>query len=92
MAALARDESVDPQRYYFRTFMRFETSDPQSAWLNRILALRIGLQNAIFDEYLGLIEARIEAAREAEVVVITVPFAAQAETLPALALGREAAP
>ena len=34
-------------------------------WLNRILALRIALQNAIFDEYLGLIEARIEAAREA---------------------------
>src|SRR3546814_18435122 len=34
-------------------------------WLNRILALRIALQNAIFDEYLGLIEARIEAARDA---------------------------
>ncbi|WP_267347119.1 strawberry notch-like NTP hydrolase domain-containing protein [Sphingomonas sp. GM_Shp_2] len=34
-------------------------------WLNRILALRISLQNAIFDEYLGLIEARIETAREA---------------------------
>src|SRR3546814_10344769 len=34
-------------------------------WLNRILALRIALQNAIFDEYLGLIEARIEAAKEA---------------------------
>ena len=34
-------------------------------WLNRILALPIALQNAIFDEYLGLVEARIEAAREA---------------------------
>src|SRR3546814_7307997 len=33
--------------------------------LNRILALPIALQNAIFDEYLGLVEARIEAAREA---------------------------
>ncbi len=32
---------------------------------NRILALPIALQNAIFDEYLGLVEARIEAAREA---------------------------
>jgi len=31
----------------------------------RILALPIALQNAIFDEYLGLVEARIEAAREA---------------------------
>ncbi|WP_431470116.1 strawberry notch-like NTP hydrolase domain-containing protein [Sphingosinithalassobacter sp. LHW66-3] len=34
-------------------------------WLNRVLALPIGMQNAIFDEYLALIEARIEAAREA---------------------------
>jgi predicted RNA methylase len=42
-----------------------EELPPIQRWLNRILALRIGLQNAIFDEYLGLIEARIEAAREA---------------------------
>lgn len=34
-------------------------------WLNRILALPIALQNGIFDEYLALIEARVEAAREA---------------------------
>ena len=34
-------------------------------WLNRVLALPIALQNAIFDEYLALIEARVEAAREA---------------------------
>ena len=34
-------------------------------WLNRILALPIALQNAIFDEYLGLVEARIDAARQA---------------------------
>ena len=34
-------------------------------WLNRVLALPIAVQNAIFDEYLALIEARIEAAREA---------------------------
>lgn len=42
-----------------------EELPPIQRWLNRILALRITLQNAIFDEYLGLIEARIEAAREA---------------------------
>ncbi|OAN56797.1 MULTISPECIES: strawberry notch-like NTP hydrolase domain-containing protein [Sphingobium] len=42
-----------------------EDLPPIQRWLNRILALRISLQNAIFDEYLGLIEARIEAAREA---------------------------
>lgn len=34
-------------------------------WLNRILALPIDLQNAIFDEFMGLVEARIEAARKA---------------------------
>ena len=36
-----------------------EDLPPIQRWLNRILALRISLQNAIFDEYLGLIEARI---------------------------------
>jgi predicted RNA methylase len=42
-----------------------EELPPIQRWLNRILALRIHLQNAIFDEYLGLIKARVEAAREA---------------------------
>jgi hypothetical protein len=42
MARLARDETVDPALYYFRTAMRFETADPASAWLNRILALGRG--------------------------------------------------
>ena len=42
MDRLARDETVDPALYYFRTFMRFETADPASAWLNRILALGKG--------------------------------------------------
>ncbi|NIJ09306.1 putative RNA methylase [Sphingomonas vulcanisoli] len=42
-----------------------EELPPIQRWLNRILALRIALQNAIFDEYLGLIEARVEAARQA---------------------------
>jgi hypothetical protein len=38
---------------------------PIQRWLNRLLALRIDLQNEIFDEFLGLIEARVAAAREA---------------------------
>ena len=42
MAALTRDETVDPSRYYFRTLMRFETADPGAAWLNRILAIGRG--------------------------------------------------
>jgi hypothetical protein len=42
MERLARDETVDPALYYFRTFMRFETADPVAAWLNRILAIGKG--------------------------------------------------
>ena len=42
MDRLARDETVDPSLYYFRAFMRFETADPASAWLNRILAIGRG--------------------------------------------------
>jgi hypothetical protein len=42
-----------------------EDLPPIQRWLNRILALPIGMQNAIFDEFLGLLEARVSAAREA---------------------------
>ena len=42
MERLARDETVDRSLYYFRTFMRFETADPQASWLNRILAIGYG--------------------------------------------------
>jgi Protein of unknown function (DUF3237) len=45
MERLARDETVDPSLYYFRTFMRFETADPASAWLNRILAIGKGARH-----------------------------------------------
>ena len=38
---------------------------PIQRWLNRLLAFPIALQNAIFEEYLGLVEARVAAAREA---------------------------
>ncbi|MCW1431977.1 strawberry notch-like NTP hydrolase domain-containing protein [Novosphingobium sp. JCM 18896] len=42
-----------------------EDLPPITRWLNRILALPIGMQNAIFEEFLGLVEARVAAAREA---------------------------
>ncbi len=42
IARLARGEAVDPALYYFRTVMRFETADPATDWLNRILALARG--------------------------------------------------
>jgi hypothetical protein len=67
-----------------RTGLKLESEDgglrddlpPIQRWLNRLLALPIALQNAIFDEYLALIEARIAAAREAGTLDIGV------ETLP----------
>ena len=47
IAALARGDPVEPSRYYFRTLMRFETADPTSAWLNRILALGTGAREKL---------------------------------------------
>ena len=42
-----------------------EDLPPIQRWLNRVLAFPIALQNSIFDEYIGLVEARIAAARDA---------------------------
>jgi len=42
-----------------------EDLPPIQRWLNRLLAFPIALQNAVFDEYLGLVEARIDALRAA---------------------------
>jgi hypothetical protein len=49
LASLARGDTVDPSLYYFRTLMRFETSDADLGWLNRILAIARGqrLPNAV---------------------------------------------
>jgi hypothetical protein len=47
LAALARGDNVDPSLYYFRTAMRFETSDPAADWLNRILAVARGRRDAL---------------------------------------------
>jgi len=46
VARLARGESVDPSRYYFRTTIRFETSSEELAWLNRILTVARGRREA----------------------------------------------
>jgi len=42
IAKLAAGEDVAPDLYYFRTVMRFETSDATLDWLNRILAIARG--------------------------------------------------
>jgi len=46
LAALARGETVDPSTYYFRTAPRFETSAPQYAYLNRLIAIAYGDRRA----------------------------------------------
>ena len=77
-------QSVTFGRFQELTGLKLEGEDgclredlpPIQRWLNRLLALRIDLQNAIFDEFLGLVEARVAAAREAgtlDLGVETVP-------------------
>jgi len=39
LAALGRGEAVPPEKYFFRTVMRFETGAPELLWLNRTLAV-----------------------------------------------------
>ena len=46
LAALARGESVDPSKYYFRTAPRFETGASQYAFLNRLIAISTGDRRA----------------------------------------------
>jgi len=46
LAALARGESVDPSKYYFRTAPRFETGAPRYGFLNRIIAIASGDRRA----------------------------------------------
>lgn len=68
-----RLEAVGLARFQELTGLRIEGPDGSMVddlptiqrWLNRILALPIALQNAIFDEFLALVEARVDAARQA---------------------------
>jgi hypothetical protein len=41
-ARIARGEPVSPSAYYLRTAPFFETSCPEFAWLNQIVAVGIG--------------------------------------------------
>ncbi|RAI57851.1 DUF3237 domain-containing protein [Roseicella frigidaeris] len=42
LAQLGRGEAVDASAYYFRVAIRFETSEPELTWLNRVLAVGVG--------------------------------------------------
>jgi hypothetical protein len=46
LAKLDRGEVIDPASYYFRFIALFETSAPEYAWLNRIVAVGIGEREA----------------------------------------------
>src|SRR5262249_16296772 len=46
LAAIARGDSIDASRYYFRTVPRFETNAPQYAFLNRLIAVSWGDRRA----------------------------------------------
>ena len=55
LAAIARGEEVDPQRYYFRGAPVFETSAPAYLWLNRAIAVCSGVRTqdrVILDFYM----------------------------------------
>ena len=39
LASLARGESVDPAKYFFRSVLRFETGSADLAWLNKTIAV-----------------------------------------------------
>jgi hypothetical protein len=66
-------KSTNLEDFCTRTGLEIHDSDgamkedlpPIQRWLNRLLALQIGLQNKIFDEFLALVETRVAAAREA---------------------------
>jgi hypothetical protein len=55
VAALARGEWVDPDRYYFRVAVRFETGVPAYDWLNRALVIAAAVRlpaAVIYDAFL----------------------------------------
>ena len=55
MADVAKGIPVDPNKYYFRVYIQFETGSAGYEWLNRALGIGAGmrLRNAvIYDAYL----------------------------------------
>lgn len=55
MAEVAKGNPVDPEKYYFRLYIQFETSSGRYAWLNRALAIGSGMRlgsAVVYDAYL----------------------------------------
>ncbi len=54
ITAVGRGEPVDPQKYYFRVYIQFETGVQKYWWLNRTLAIGAGMRLAnqvVFNAY-----------------------------------------
>jgi hypothetical protein len=43
---LAKGQTVDPKKYYFRTTIKLETGVEKYAWLNRVLGISAGMRLA----------------------------------------------
>lgn len=55
MAEVAKGNPVDPNKYYFRVYIQFETGDSRYEWLNRAIGIGAGMRLAnavIYDAYL----------------------------------------
>jgi hypothetical protein len=55
MAEVAKGNPVDPNKYFFRAFIQFETGSAQYTWLNRAMAIAAGMRlrnSVIYDAYL----------------------------------------
>jgi hypothetical protein len=54
ISEIAKGNPVDPNRYYFRVYIQFETGNARYAWLNRAMAIGSGMRlrnSVIYDAY-----------------------------------------
>jgi hypothetical protein len=55
MAEVAKGNPVDPNKYYFRVYIQFETGSDKYKWLNRAIGIGAGMRlrnTVIYDAYL----------------------------------------
>jgi hypothetical protein len=55
MAEVAKGNPVDPNKYYFRVYIQFETGNNKYKWLNRAIGIGAGMRlrnTVIYDAYL----------------------------------------
>ncbi len=55
MAEVAKGNPVDPNKYYFRVYIQFETGSAKYKWLNRAIGIGAGMRlrnTVVYDAYL----------------------------------------